>query len=156
MFPHGLSIKTVDAPKSPITKPKLVSNMSRTILVCDSPHPENPPSLTERNAQLAERLDIMQRIFGVAATGAVAENELTMSATVGTAIGPMKQDLLAKRSGDRIFVSVTNQLETDGGLGLFWALGSVAPLDPEEDFAKQTRQNVEQLLGVQPGKCKLS
>jgi hypothetical protein len=38
---------------------------------------------------------------------------------------------------------------------LIWVLGSLAPLDPEEDFAKQTKEKVEQFLKVEPGKCKL-
>jgi hypothetical protein len=40
-------------------------------------------------------------------------------------------------------------------MSFFWALGSLAPLNPEEDFAKQTKERVEQFLKVEPGKCKL-
>jgi len=155
MFPDGLPIRTVEATKPPAAKPKLVSNMARTVFVCDSPHLEKPPSLAERKAQLADRLEIMHRVFGVEVTGDVAENEVTLSATINTAMGRMKQDWLAKRSGDQIFISITNQPQSDGGMSLIWEIGSLAPLDPEEDFARQSREKVEQLLNVQQGKCKL-
>jgi hypothetical protein len=67
----------------------------------------------------------------------------------------MKQDWLAKRSGDKIFVSVTTKAGSDNAMAFMWALGSFAPLDPEDDYAKQLKEKVEQFLKVEPGKCKL-
>jgi hypothetical protein len=143
------------APALSPAKPKLASTMSRVILVCDSPKLEKPPSLAKRKAELAERIDVMQKIFGYSVKGDVTDNELTLSATFNTATGSMKQDWLAKRTGDKIFVSITNETGPDNVMRLIWVLGSLAPLDPEEDFAKQTKEKVEQFLKVEPGKCKL-
>jgi hypothetical protein len=129
--------------------------MSRVILECDNPKPEKPPSLAKRQAELAEKLDIMQKRFGYSVKGDVTDNELALSATFNTATGAMKQDWLAKRTGDKIFVSIRNEIGTDNLMSFFWALGSLVPLNPEEDFAKQTKERVEQFLKVEPGKCKL-
>jgi hypothetical protein len=150
-----LQIIPTPVPSPSLAKPKLASTMARVILLCDSPKPEKPPSLAKRKAELAERIDVMQKIFGYSVTGDVTDNELTLSATFNTGTGAMKQDWLAKRTGDKIYVSIKTEMGPNNPMILFWALGSLAPLDPEEDFAKQTKEKAEQFLKVEPGKCKL-
>jgi hypothetical protein len=85
-------IVPMPAPSLSPAKPKLASTMSRVILECDSPKSEKPPSLAKRKAELAEKLDVMQKIFGYSIKGDVKDNELTLSATFNTATGTMKQD----------------------------------------------------------------
>jgi hypothetical protein len=89
-------------PAPPAQTSKLISNLSRVILVCDSPKPEKPPSLEERKAELAERLDVLEKIFGQTVTGDVTDNETTLSSTISTPYGVMNKIWLAKRSGDKV------------------------------------------------------
>jgi len=135
-------------------KPKLTSNYSRLILVCDSPKPPKPPSLAKRKADLAERLDIAEKVFGQTLEGNVTDNELTLSGTLNTPTGPVKQDWLVKRSGDQLYVSITNEVGAGNALGFIFGLASLAPLDPDEDFAKQMKEKVEHFVQVELGKCK--
>ncbi|MFZ0766819.1 hypothetical protein [Bradyrhizobium sp.] len=142
------------APSPTPSKPKLVSNIAKMILVCDSPKSAKTPSLKERKVELAKYLDLMEKIFGYAAQGNVAEDELSFSIEVPQPTGgTLKQDYLIKRSGDRLFVSITNHIPQNA-LAFIFALASLAPIDPNEDSAKQTQMNVEKLVKVEPGKCK--
>jgi hypothetical protein len=142
------------APPAP-AKTKLLSNLTKMVLVCDSPKATGKtPSLKERKAELAKFLDLMQKMFGFPATGSVAEDEFTFSIEVPQPTGgTLKQDYLLKRSGDRVFVSITNQIQ-ENALSLIFALASLAPIDPDEDVAKQTQAKVEEMVKVEPGKCK--
>ena len=152
IFP-SMTLPRPPAPPGPTSK--LVSNLSRVILVCDSPKPEKPPTLEERKADLAERLDVLEKIFGQTVTGDVTDSETTLSTTFNTLYGAMSQSWLAKRSGDKIYVSIKNELGSENAMSLFWALGSIAPLNPDGDMAKQYVDKVEQALKLEPGKCKL-
>ena len=58
-----------------------------------------------------------------------------------------------KRSGDKVFVSIINHMAANA-LAFIFALASLAPIDPDEDVAKQTQSKVEQMVKVEPGKCK--
>jgi hypothetical protein len=97
----------------------------------------------------------MQKIFGYTVKGDVTDNETTLSNTVGTPTGSLTQNWLAKRAGDKIFISITNTPGSDNAMAFLWALASLAPLEPEDDFAKQVKAKVEEFLRVEPGKCKL-
>lgn len=136
------------------TKPKLTSNYSRLILVCDSPKPAKLSSLAKRKADLAERLDLVEKVFGQTFKGNLTDNELTLSGTLNTPTGPVKQDWLVRRSGDQLYVSITNEVGAGNALGLIFGIASLASLDPDEDFAKQMREKVEHFVQVEPGKCK--
>ena len=71
------------APSITPPKPKLVSNYTKMVLVCDSPKATGKtPSLKERKAELAKFLDLMQKMFGYAVTGSVAEDEFSFSVEV--------------------------------------------------------------------------
>jgi hypothetical protein len=60
-----------------------------------------------------------------------------------------EQTFFIKRAGDQVFVTITN--EADNFFGVLLALG---PVDPEETTAKQTKDEIERLVHVEPGKCK--
>lgn len=143
------------APSFTPSKPKLVSNYTKMVLVCDSPKATGKtPSLKERKAELAKFLDLMQKMFGYAVTGSVAEDEFSFSVEVPQPTGGnLKQDYLMKRSGDKVFVSITNHMPANA-LAFIFALASLAPIDPDEDVAKQTQAKVEEMVKVEPGKCK--
>ena len=143
------------APPPPPAKPKLLSNLTKMVLVCDSPKATGKtPSLKERKAELAKFLDLMQKMFGFPTTGSVAEDEFSFSVEVPQPTGGnLKQDYLMKRSGDKIFVSITNHMPANA-LAFIFALASFAPIDPDEDVAKQTQAKVEEMVKVEPGKCK--
>jgi hypothetical protein len=96
----------------------------------------------------------MEKIFGYAVNGNVTEDELSLSVEIKQPTGgALKQDYLIKRSGDKLFVSITNQME-ENALSFLFALASLAPIDPDEDVAKQTQAKVEQMVKVESGKCK--
>jgi hypothetical protein len=141
-------------PAKPPAKPPLVSTFSKMILVCDSPKLAKAPSLAERKAVLAEKLDVLKKIFGADAKGNVADNEQTLSVAVNTPTGSVKQDWVVKRTGDKLYFSITSQLGTDNALSFIFALAALAPLDPDTDYAKQVKEKVEQAAEVEPGKCK--
>jgi hypothetical protein len=143
------------APSITPPKPKLVSNYTKMVLVCDSPKATGKtPSLKERKAELAKFLDLMQKMFGYAVTGSVAEDEFSFSVEIPQPTGgTLTQDYLIKRLGDKVFVSITNHMAANA-LAFIFALASLAPIDPDEDVAKQTQAKVEQMVKVEPGKCK--
>jgi hypothetical protein len=124
------------------------------ILACDSPKPAKLPPLAKRKAELAEKLDLVQKLYGFPIKGNVTDNELTMSMIVNTTTGSLKQDWLVKRSGDKVFVSITNEAGSDNATSFIFALASLASLDPDEDVAKQTREKVAEFVHVEPDKCK--
>jgi hypothetical protein len=143
-------------PASPASaRSRLVSNYTKMVLVCDSPNAVGKASsLKEKKAELAKYIDLMGKVFGYAVKGNVAEDELSFSVEVPQATGgTIKQDILIKRSGDKLFVSVTNHME-ENALSLIFAIASLYPIDPDEDVAKQMRAKVEELVKVEPGKCK--
>ncbi|WP_316227755.1 hypothetical protein [Bradyrhizobium sp. SZCCHNR3015] len=135
--------------------PKIASTLARMILACDSPKPAKPLSLTRRRADLAERLELLQKMYGFSVTGNVTENELTLSTVVNQPFGSMKQSWLIKRVDDKIFVSIRNAPMEENALTLVFAIVSLAPLDPNEEMAKQVQQKVAELVNVDATKCKL-
>jgi hypothetical protein len=134
--------------------PKLASNVSRMVLECDSPKPAKIASIAKRRADLVKRMDLVEKMFGTPVKGDVTEDGLTFSETINSPTGPVKQDWIVKRLDDKVYVSITNQLATNNPLGIIWGLASLAPLNPDEDYAKQIRGQVEQFVKVEPGKCK--
>jgi hypothetical protein len=133
-------------------KPKLVSNYSKMVLVCDS-LAERSLNLKERKAAMANYIDIMRKIFGATAEGSVTDDEVNFSVEITQPTGIVKQDYLFKRAGDRVFVSVTNHMEKNV-LAPIFLIASLASIDPDEDFAKEMRSKVEEIAKVEPGKCK--
>jgi hypothetical protein len=142
------------SPSPTPAKPKLASTLARMILSCDSPKPAKLPSLAKRKAELAERLELAQKLFGVPITGDVTENELTMSLIVNHPTGSIKQSWFVTRVDDKILISITNELVENNALSFIFALASLAPLDPNEDTAKQTQEKVADFVKVTPDKCK--
>jgi hypothetical protein len=133
------------------TKPKLASTFSRMILECDSPKPAKIPSLAKRKAELAKKLDFVEKLFGYSVKGDVTDDGLTMSSTFNTSTGPVKQDWIVKRLDDKLYISIVNQLAGDNALNLIFSIASLYPLDPDEDYSKQVREKVEQFAKA---KCK--
>jgi len=142
-----------DHPPSTVpTKRRLVSNFKRLILICESPEPAAPRSLEQRKADWALMIELMQRIYGYSAKGTAEEDELTLSVAAKMGVGNVEENYLIKRTGDNVFVSVTRDFESLS-LRLFMTLESLTRFDPEEDSAKRIKQRVEELVGVEPGKC---
>ncbi len=94
-------------------------------------------------------------MYGFSVTGNVTENELTLSTVVNQPFGSMKQSWLIKRVDDKIFVSIRNAPMEENALTLVFAIVSLAPLDPNEEMAKQVQQKVAELVNVDATKCKL-
>jgi hypothetical protein len=140
------------APTPTPAKPRLASTYQKMILVCDKPRSAKPQTLKERKADLAKYIDLMEKIFGYSVKGSVEQDELTLSINLSASAagtGIQRQTYFIKQAADKIFVSITN--ETAGPFGIIVAL---AVLSPEDDTAKQIMEKVEQLVQVEPGKCK--
>ncbi len=140
-------------PTPPPAKPRLASTYKKMILVCDSPKPAKTMSKKEKQAEWDKYADLMEKIFGYSVKSRVGDDEVTFSITLkpeAEAAFPIQgQTYLIKRAGDKLFVSITN--EVDNVFGIFFALAAV---DSEEATAKQVIEKVEQLVHVEPGKCK--
>jgi hypothetical protein len=147
------------APQKPVAtptpaKPRLASTYKKMILICDLPRSGKTLSKKEKQAEWNRYADVMEKIFGYSVKSTVGDDELTLAVTPKQAeLSPtypvMGQTFFIKRSGDQLFVTITN--EVDNVFGLIFALAIV---DPEEAVAKQIIEKVEQLVHAQPGKCK--
>jgi hypothetical protein len=111
-------------------------------------------SLAKKKAELAERLALVEKLYGRSIKGNVTESEATLSTTVDTPTGTVKQDLFVKRVDDKLYVSITNEVAAGSASSVLFGLASLAALDPDEDFAKQMKEKVENIIQVEPGKCK--
>jgi len=138
-------------PTTSPTRPKLVSTYKKIILVCDVPRSGKVPSKKEKRAEWDRYIDLMEKIFGYSVKATVGDDEVTLTVLPqqGAPSMVIGQTLFFKRSGDQIFVTITN--DAPSVFGLIFAL---ATFDREDATAKEIMNKVEQMVHAEPGKCK--
>jgi hypothetical protein len=148
------------APQNPVASPnpkkrRLASTYNKMILVCDKPTRNKEVSLEERQAELAKYADVMEKIFGYSIKVTWGEDETKLEITpkeqnLSSSFHVTRQIFFIKRSGDQIYVTVTNEIS-----GAFAFLLTFPIVDPEEATVKQIIEYVERTTNAEPGKCKL-
>jgi hypothetical protein len=86
----------------------------------------------------------MEKIFGFSAKRTVEDDEFAVRPKQAQPTLVTEQTFFIKRAGDQVFVTITN--EADNFFGVLLAL--------EETTAKQTKDEIERLVHVEPRKCK--
>lgn len=140
------------APSNP--KPKLLSTYQKMIIVCDKPKLEKGLSKKERQEKLDQYVDLMKKVFGYTVKAKTTEDEITLDITPDKPIGDptasiVRQAWLVKRSGDQLFVTVTNEF-----VGLLSFMLAIAQPDAADATMKSIIGQVEKFVSAEQGKCR--
>ena len=150
---HAFALHEPAAPIPPTATRQYQSKFAKMIYVCDLPQPKIKPSPEDLNEEFNKYADLMQNILGVA----VSHTEIPYG--VRLEYIPSDANVLVyskivmdikRYDPQQVYVTVIPEMN-----GVFGLLLMLATVSPDDQQVKTLTANIERMVGIPEGKCKL-